>query len=462
MHRSSETMGAIAAALAKAQAELVNPEKSLVATIRPDGPGAVERSFRYAPLSSGLEIVRKTLSQHEIATVQTTAIDQVAGTVNLTTVLAHSSGEWIASDWPVCAISDTATPHRMGAALTYARRYALFTLVGIAGEDDLDAPDLTTPRQQPSSGPERPKAGGNGRLNGSHLRPALPLDGRRGSKPQFPVDPVLGPEASAELRDRLVAELGELGSGGDDAALWAKRRLGEKNQLTASDARRVEEAFQAKLVGFAGPADEAGVPDQPSADVKPLPASEAPERPAAPPLERSPARPWVMRPARGSKPRGSGNRPQTRGVDKGALAFPEPRRVRDREHVRQVAKQPCLVCGRQPSDPHHLRFTQRRALSRKVSDEFTVPLCRGHHREVHRCGDEAVWWRKVGVDPTVAARALWLQTHPLPTASDKTGLAGATSLAAGGPSQRNAKRDRPIGKRGPNAKTKPILAAGPQ
>ena len=259
MHRSSETIGTIAAALAKAQAELVNPEKSLVATIRPDGPGAVERSFRYASLASGLDIVRKTLGQHEIATVQTTAIDQVAGAVNLTTVLAHSSGEWIASDWPVCAVSETATPHRIGAALTYARRYALFTLVGIAGEDDLDAPDLTTPRQQPL-GPERPKPGGNGQLNGGHSRPALPLDGRRGSKPQFhPIEPMLGPEASAELCDRLVTELGGLGSG-DDAALWAKRRLGEKNRLTASDARRVEEAFQAKLAGFGGPADEAGAP----------------------------------------------------------------------------------------------------------------------------------------------------------------------------------------------------------
>src|ERR1700688_1573360 len=145
MQRSSETIGTIAAALAKAQDELINPEKSLVATIRPDGPGAAERSFRYAPLSSGLDIVRKTLSQYEIATVQTTAIDQAAGVVNLTTTLAHASGEWIASDWPVCAISETATPHRMGAALTYARRYALFTLVGIAGEDDLDAPDLPMP-----------------------------------------------------------------------------------------------------------------------------------------------------------------------------------------------------------------------------------------------------------------------------------------------------------------------------
>ena len=144
MQRSSETIGTIAAALAKAQAKLVNPEKSLVGTIRSGGSGA-DRAFRYAPLSSGLEIVRKTLSQHEIATVQTTSIDEPAGIVRLSTVLAHASGEWIASDWPVCTISEMAIPHRMGAALTYARRYALFTLVGIAGEDDLDAPDLLSP-----------------------------------------------------------------------------------------------------------------------------------------------------------------------------------------------------------------------------------------------------------------------------------------------------------------------------
>src|SRR5213083_2090370 len=147
MHRSSESVAALASALAKAQAELINPEKSLTATIRSGRPGEGERTFRYAPLSSGLDIVRKTLGQHEIATVQTTAIDQAAGIVNLTTVLAHSSGEWIASDWPVCPIAETERPHRMGAALTYARRYALFTLVGIACEDDLDAPDLIGPSQ---------------------------------------------------------------------------------------------------------------------------------------------------------------------------------------------------------------------------------------------------------------------------------------------------------------------------
>ncbi|MGA7232057.1 MAG: ERF family protein, partial [Xanthobacteraceae bacterium] len=145
MQRSSESIGTIAAALAKAQAQLVNPEKSLVGTIRSDHASGSERSFRYAPLSSGLDIVRKTLSQHEIATMQTTSIDEKAGIVRLNTVLAHASGEWIASDWPVCPIAETERPQRMGAALTYARRYSLFTLVGIAGEDDLDAPDLTDP-----------------------------------------------------------------------------------------------------------------------------------------------------------------------------------------------------------------------------------------------------------------------------------------------------------------------------
>ena len=137
MHRSSQSISNLAAALAKAQIELVNPEKSLTATIQPTGTGGKEQTFSYASLSSGLDIVRKTLGQHEIATVQTTAVDQTTGLINLTTLLAHASGEWIASDWPVCSVIETETPHRMGAALTYARRYALFTLVGIAGEDDL-------------------------------------------------------------------------------------------------------------------------------------------------------------------------------------------------------------------------------------------------------------------------------------------------------------------------------------
>src|SRR6266478_1661960 len=156
MQRSSESIGAIAAALAKAQVELTNPEKSLVATIRSPFPREADRTFRYAPLSSGLDIVRKSLGRHEIATIQATGIDKEAGLLRLTTVLAHSSGEWISSEWPVCQISDIASAQRMGAALTYARRYALFTMVGIAGEDDLDAPDLGAPTNTAAELPRRP------------------------------------------------------------------------------------------------------------------------------------------------------------------------------------------------------------------------------------------------------------------------------------------------------------------
>ncbi|HEV3112152.1 MAG TPA: ERF family protein, partial [Candidatus Binataceae bacterium] len=240
MQRSSESIACLAAALAKAQAELTNPEKSLVATIQPNGPGEAERSFRYAPLSSGLDIVRKTLGQHEIATMQTTAIDQSAGVVNLTTVLAHSSGEWIASDWPVCAVSETATPHRMGAALTYARRYALFTLVGIAGEDDIDAPDLKAP-MPPASAAAKPAPNSHGRPNGGQS------PSRGGPKVGSNLaKPILSAEASATLRDQLLGELKAIASP-DDAAIWAHRTLGAKNSLTEVDARQVENAFQAKL-----------------------------------------------------------------------------------------------------------------------------------------------------------------------------------------------------------------------
>ena len=352
MQRSSETIGTIAAALAKAQAQLVNPEKSLVATIRSDRTSGAERSFRYAPLSSGLDIVRKTLSQHEIATVQTTSIDETAGIVRLSTVLAHASGEWIASDWPVCPIAETRAPHRMGAALTYARRYALFTLVGIAGEDDLDAPDLTDPAPETEKLKINSKSGGNGAQQLGSDRPA----GRgAGNKPasasrQRELSTVL----SASLRTELLREIDGLSSA-DEAALWAQRRLVAKNQLSAADAQQVEEAFATKL-GMISPEN-----------AKAGGATATPKESLA-------------------------EKTRTPQIDKSVLRFPEPRRIRDGDHIRHVMKQPCLICGRRPSDPHHLRFAQSRALGRKVSDEFTVPLCRGHHREVHRSGNEAAWW----------------------------------------------------------------------
>jgi hypothetical protein len=428
MQRSSPSIASLAAALAKAQAELINPEKSLVATIRSDGPRGAEQTFRYAPLSSGLDIVRKTLGQHEIATVQTTAIDQTAGIVNLTTTLAHASGEWIASDWPVCAISETTTPHRMGAALTYARRYALFTLVGIAGEDDLDAPDLNTPAA-PTSGIAASKT--IGRLNGGQERSTK--DKRRAKGFSDQLKPILDAEPSAALRDQLAAELGEIDST-EEAANWAHRVLGAKNTLTAADAAGVEEAFRAKLETFT---------------------TDTPNKHKTPQEDDRPQKP--SRSDRSKKGKRSAL------IDKSMLALPEPRRVRDREHVRHVTRQSCLICGRRPSDAHHLRFAQGRALSRKVSDEFTVPLCRGHHREVHRSGDEAAWWEKASIDPTIAARALWLETHPLPTTSDKLGIENPASAVVNISDPRNARRGRRPRKRGPNDQTKPIeKAATPQ
>ena len=165
-------------------------------------------------------------------------------------------------------------------------------------------------------------------------------------------------------------------SSADEAALWAQRRLTAKNQLSVADAQHVEEAFATKL----------GV----------IPAENAKADEATAPSKESLT----------EKTRA----PQT---DKSVLGFPEPRRIRDRDHIRHVMKQPCLICGRRPSDPHHLRFAQSRALGRKASDEFTVPLCRTHHREIHHCGDEFSWWGNTGIDPLAAARALWLETHPL-------------------------------------------------
>ena len=190
--------------------------------------------------------MRTVLGQHEIATLQTTSIDQAAGLINLTAMLAHASGEWIASDWPVCAVSETATPHRMGAALTYARRYALFTPVGIAGEDDLDAPDLPTPSAKPANW-QKPGDGSNRNLNGGGNRLGQATTTRAtGMNSSQPPNPVLAPEASEQIRDRLIAEIADLANG-DNTALWAHRSLGEKNKLIAADADCVERAFAAKL-----------------------------------------------------------------------------------------------------------------------------------------------------------------------------------------------------------------------
>lgn len=390
MHRASDTIGAIAAALAKAQADLANPEKSLTATIHSPFPRESDRTFRYASLASGLDIVRKALGRQQIATVQTTAIDPDHGQIRLTTLLAHASGEWIASDWPVCPVSDVAAPHRMGAALTYARRYALFALVGIAGEDDLDAPDIVMgPVSSPASPPSHPSG-------------SLPL-----RKPANGTlhRPSLNPARSAQLRDQLLAEIAALPDG-EALALWAQRRMADKNTLTVDDARSVENAC-AQLLG------SCSVPDE-------LTASDDGVRSGGPDSAAKPASlsgelgtaastvPVAVAAIATDTPLGSesGDRPPSRAI--AVTPRPKPVRRRNKAHLAFVAAQPCLVCQRTPCDAHHLKFAQPKALGRKVSDEFTVPLCRAHHNDLHRHSNEPAWWANLRIAPLPIARELWI------------------------------------------------------
>ena len=383
MHRSSESIGAIAAALAKAQGELTNPEKSLIATIRSPFPREGDRTFRYASLASGLDIVRKSLGQHEIATVQTTAIDKDSGQIQLTTILAHASGEWISSDWPVCAVSETAAPHRMGAALTYARRYALFALVGIAGEDDLDAPDLLA---EPSPAAEVPAD-----LNREVQYIRKPTNGSI-HKPRQP-KPVLANEPSATLREQLIGEIAML-KDGDDLALWAHRRLPAKNTLTAEDARAVEAAYQGVLeVASAALLANVVVHDESSAGVHTLDVQIV-----SVPEEKTVEGLLVDRAQHAAEAR--------------VTPLRKTNRKRNKAHLLFVAAQPCLVCQRSPCDAHHLKFAQPRTLGRKVSDEFTVPLCRHHHQDLHRHGNEIAWWANHQIVALQAAENLWM-TSPV-------------------------------------------------
>ena len=192
-------------------------------------------------------------------------------------------------------------------------------------------------------------------------------------------------DQSAAMRDRLLAELASIPSA-DLAACWAREALTAKNSLTASDAKLVEDTFEQRL-SQVGSLETVTSHDDGS---RPEGASVSPHEPAG--IETTDTHPGE-------------------GIDKSVLAVAVPRRYRNREHLRYVAQQPCLVCGRKPSDPHHLRFAQPRALGRKASDEFAVPLCRIHHRLVHRLGNEGAWWQEAGIDPIKAARKLWKRTR---------------------------------------------------
>jgi hypothetical protein len=406
MHRSSDNVAAIAMALAKAQTELSNPEKAMTGSVYNTRTGS-RQSFRYASLSSGLDIIRKVLGNQQIAVTQTTNIDRASATVNLTTLLVHSSGEWISSDWPVCQLSETTAPRRMGAALTYARRYALFTMVGIAGEDDLDAADFA--EDMPPGDKAIRVAADPTRI---HSNP-------NGSPA---VERKLNAEASGILKVQLIREINSLPEG--ELQPRAIAILKTKNRLLPKDAKQVEEAFSGRMAPQDAP------PETSEEQTSDPTSSSSPPTPAAPPIEKLPRGrprevpveqaplvpkangPEVPRPEGVAKGRRRHARPDLNAtsvvkIDKSVLYFPETRRHRDKPHLRFVALQPCLVCGRTPSDAHHLRFAQPRAMGRKNGDDFTVPLCRMHHSQNHRVGDEVEWWNANGIDPLPVATRLW-------------------------------------------------------
>lgn len=379
MHRSSDTIGAIATALAKAQRKLNNPEKTQLANIQSPFPRESDRTFRYASLASGLDIARKSLGQQKIAVVQTTAIDETTGYISLTTVLLHASGEWISSNWPVCPAGQVEAPHRMGAALTYARRYALFALIGIAGEDDLDAPaTLVTPSPSP-------------------LAPT-PLPSRKPAKVVPDRPPVLDGTRSAQLRDQLLAEIDYL-QDGDALALWAHRRMADKNTLAVNDARLVETACESRLSSWQTDGGMSSADDL----VSPVATSASSSDSAA---------------------------TSDRELTQSALVTPRNKltRHRNKAHLTFVAAQPCLICQQTPCDAHHLKFAQPKALGRKVSDEFTVPLCRAHHNDLHRHGNEPAWWANLKITPLTIARELWINSSrdPSDTTADSAPI-GATA-----------------------------------
>jgi hypothetical protein len=377
--------------------------------------------LRYASLSSCLDIVRKISGGQQIMIAQTTDIDRASGTVNLTTVLLHTSGEWISSEWPVCQLSETSAPRRMGAALTYARRYALFTMVGIAGEDDLDAPpDVTNDRPEgtntlvASLGPNCSSAAAPVSASPfSNSSPRVPPAGEK-----------LSAEESAAIRAQLILEIESLP---EDLQLRAIAILKAKNRLSADDAKLVEEAFAAgmALQGVSSEAlakeEAASAPTDPTPPQLPLASTDAAKRPRGRPRKvKAPidATEPLLIPSVSvvaDNPMSPSTQPQADAapakIQKSELAISEPRRHRDKAHLKFVASQPCQICGRSPADAHHLRFTQLRAMGRKVSDEFTVPLCRSHHRDNHSFGDEVTWWERRAIDPVATSRMLWVSTR---------------------------------------------------
>ena len=304
----------------------------------------------------------------------------------------------------------------LGAALTYARRYALFTLVGIAGEDDLDAPDLSP--ADGINGPLKYREDPGALPNPAPLLAAgrpLPASERR-ARSERPGPPTLSRDASDDLRRRLTSELEQLETS-EALVGWAQRALPLKNQLSTADAQAVEDAFTARLSQ----------------------------------LEES--EPRAARHQEVNSPR---NQPlQVDPGEQAVTVISKPVRERDREHLKFVASRPCLICGRTPSDAHHIKFAEQRAMGR-VSDRFTVPICRLHHRELHRRGNERAWWENQGIDPLVIAATLWRKTHELEPAA--ANIAGDPPTTINGTlNGRHYGNGAAAAGRPQNDETKPIL-----
>lgn len=321
MQQFSEKIGAIAAALARAQAELMNHGTILTAQVKLASSWEKRRNMRNVSMVADLNKVRKALNRQEIATIQSPLVENGTGKIHLTTLLAHVSGEWISSDWPVCALKDIELRCRTGEVFTSAQRDALFVLIGIPGDDDLAASDLADSVRSPA-------------------------------EPQSPGDNKVRPAKSGSIR-RLQNE--------DVSVALCDVLPGEGSAFSCQD--RPEKT---RSVADHALAPEVGL-RVPSYSIENIPAQ-----------------------------------------DTARLAFPkEPARKRSKEHLSFVRGHPCLVCKQSPSDAHHLKFSQPKMLGRKVSDEFTVPLCRMHHQDLHRHGNEKAWWADQHIAPLAIANELW-------------------------------------------------------
>jgi hypothetical protein len=258
MRASSDTIAQLAAAMAKAQSELVNPPKSLTAVLE-RGNGTSVQTYRYAPLSSGLDIVRKSFGKYELALIQTTHVDRERSFVLLTTTIAHGSGEWISGLWPVCSLADLGHPKLMGAALTYARRYCLFTMAGLAGEDDLDAPDLQTAKplddiaNGPDPGPQL-RANADTALQSASSTPKLGAIAE-GTSPGQELEPSRRRRRGARRIPPSSSSSASSGDPGGDLAQitdadallrWALENLPARNKLGEHQLAALDAAFLAR------------------------------------------------------------------------------------------------------------------------------------------------------------------------------------------------------------------------